>query len=643
MESRPNDGEIMGSNCEEDGDCQPPPEDRSSVEWNLDFTELGIYSKHPSGGQLVGWKYEDEISGITYKAQPAFFSGSPGIFVLNHVSAPDAPPSPAIRWKKKGDDEPEELTAPRFVSVTNRNGDLLFIEKEGAQGLVFYELKEAQTFEMLFNNADVTLTWLDEWNRDELFDKNGECCTAKKCIETGGEISVTGWVLGVLPATLPYKGYDVAIKSRAGSSGFTDYLFNTTNEDDAEALREYANDPERLVTLVGSGRCSFLLADLISFEEEDCTCFEEVFKAACENMSIVQDTDGKLYLITMRNHNGKPSFEGGKPVIGLFEIEQTGSEFKLKFIQKRSIVLKDLPLYLGDFQAGATFYVSPKGRLILYTVEHYPQAGSNKYIDGCEIGGSSSSRYCNQPRLGELASSYFVEVEKRYSQTDVCFERDNDGDGQFNEDPVNFDVYGEPIDDDTDGLFNEDDIDCPTGTSLGTDLDNDGQGTFTIEAVLKKNGTVLNYTPGRYYAVSTVRPVSDRDTLWIAERYGECTEQTPRVSKLHPPSGGGAVVVVVVGPDGIARQIANANTLDYTDLTSGITVVDVAVTDTNAEAHLKDVPKDYTIYLYVKFAPGLKGENFAEGFSCDNETAARLEEAGGEFVATATLGVVDNK
>ncbi|MDL1985195.1 MAG: hypothetical protein LWX54_13580 [Deltaproteobacteria bacterium] len=72
-------------------------------------------------------------------------------------------------------------------------------------------------------------------------------------------------------------------------------------------------------------------------------------------------------------------------------------------------------------------------------------------------------------------------------------------------------------------------------------------------------------------------------------------------------------------------------------------MVDVAVTDTNAEAHLKDVPKDYTICLYVKFAPWLKGENFAEGFSCDNETAARLEEAGGEFVATATLVVVDNK
>jgi hypothetical protein len=33
---------------------------------------------------------------------------------------------------------------------------------------------------------------------------------------------------------------------------------------------------------------------------------------------------------------------------------------------------------------------------------------------------------------------------------------DNDGDGRFNEDPVNFDAFGFPIDDDGDGLFNED-------------------------------------------------------------------------------------------------------------------------------------------------------------------------------------------
>jgi hypothetical protein len=234
-------------------------------------------------------------------------------------------------------------------------------------------------------------------------------------------------------------------------------------------------------------------------------------------------------------------------------------------------------------------------------------------------------------------------VTKDYRYTNVCFEQDNDGDGVFNEDPVNFDAAGNPIDDDNDGLFNEDDIDCLEGTSLGDLLPGDpAAGEFEVEAVVHKNGKVSSYNPGQYYAVSAVEVASDLESLTIWEYYGECTdpETGEPLSKLNPPQGGGSVVIVRVDPDGVAWQIADAKSPN------------VWVTDENdngipddAHADLGSVAAGDTILMYVKFSPGLKGKSLddATSLTCTNENVATTVEAGTTIElgsATAELSVV---
>ena len=224
-----------------------------------------------------------------------------------------------------------------------------------------------------------------------------------------------------------------------------------------------------------------------------------------------------------------------------------------------------------------------------------------------------------------------VEVTKDYRFTDVCFERDNDLDGQFSEDPVDW------VDNDRDGLIDEDPIDCPDGTSLGTLLPQDEAENYVVEAVLKRNGTVSSYNPGQYYAVSTVEVLTDLDTLWISEHYGDCTEDPKKLSALSPEQGGGSVVIVEVGPDGVVKQIADANSpnVEITDdNTNGV--------PDNAEAHLENVAADTTILMYVKFRPGLKGLPLPgeELRVCENTNSAQTVEDGPEVIATANLRVI---
>jgi len=197
-----------------------------------------------------------------------------------------------------------------------------------------------------------------------------------------------------------------------------------------------------------------------------------------------------------------------------------------------------------------------------------------------------------------------IEVEKDYRYTNVCFERDNDLDGKFNEDPVNFEIDGvTPIDDDDDGLFNEDDVDCPLGTDLGARLPMDN-GNYVLEAVIHpKNNKVSSYNPGQYYAVSTVTVLDDVGTLTIMEDWDDCDE----ISTLNPKNGGGAVVIVQVGgeingepvPDPLAAY-------QILDATSDA----VTVSGNTATAVLEDVKAGTTILMYVKFGPGLKGETW---------------------------------
>jgi hypothetical protein len=233
-----------------------------------------------------------------------------------------------------------------------------------------------------------------------------------------------------------------------------------------------------------------------------------------------------------------------------------------------------------------------------------------------------------------------IEVEKHYSYTNVCFEQDNDGDGLFNEDPpeevidndgdgvadedpidgIDNDGDGvvdedpsEQIDNDGDGLFNEDDVDCPDGTSLGDQLPADlgdpedpNDDTYLIEAVVNsKNDKVSSYNPGQYYAVSTVNVLSDVDKLTIEEEWGDCG-----IGELNPKNGGGKVVIVMVGEDGKAYQVLDAQDEAVTvDPVTGM-----------ARVVLEDVPGDTTILMYVKFKPAVK--TWIEEIECINYNRA---------------------
>jgi hypothetical protein len=217
----------------------------------------------------------------------------------------------------------------------------------------------------------------------------------------------------------------------------------------------------------------------------------------------------------------------------------------------------------------------------------------------------------------EIDVTPIVEVEKDYRFTNVCFEQDNDNDGLFNEDPVNFvdllidgmTIVPIPIDDDGDGLYNEDDVDCPMGTYLGDELPMDDD-NYVIEAVIKKNGKVSSYNPGQYYAVSTVNVLMDVDTLTIKEDWCDCLD----ISALSPEKGGGSVVIVEV-VDGVARQILDAKS---DDVSFGCCI------GCCAEAVLEDVAAGTTIMMYVKFGPAQKHAVFDPG-DCENFNSVIIE------------------
>lgn len=210
-----------------------------------------------------------------------------------------------------------------------------------------------------------------------------------------------------------------------------------------------------------------------------------------------------------------------------------------------------------------------------------------------------------------------ISVEKDYRYTNVCFEKDNDGDGEFNEDPINFEVDGiTPIDDDDDGLFNEDPVDCPDGTCLGDSLPMDVEDYYLLEAVINKRGVVTSYNPGQYYAVSTVNVLTDVNMLTIEEDFSDCTD----IGTLNPVKGGGKVVIVQVGPDDldeVAYQILDAKSPE----------VSVSIEGDVATVILGPQEAGTTILMYVKFGPALKGEEWEGPYEpCENTTSAWVEE-----------------
>ena len=191
-----------------------------------------------------------------------------------------------------------------------------------------------------------------------------------------------------------------------------------------------------------------------------------------------------------------------------------------------------------------------------------------------------------------------IEVEKDYRYTNVCFERDNDGDG----------------------LYNEDDIDCPLGSYLGGELPM-ANGNYILEAVIHpKNNKVRSYNPGQYYAVSTVTVLDDVETLTIFEDWDDCDE----ISTLNPRNGGGCVVIVQVGGE--------INGVPVPDPSAAYQILDatsdaVTISGNTATAVLEDVKAGTTIYMYVKFGPGLKGVVWEGPYRpCENINAASVVE-----------------
>jgi len=216
-----------------------------------------------------------------------------------------------------------------------------------------------------------------------------------------------------------------------------------------------------------------------------------------------------------------------------------------------------------------------------------------------------------------------IQVSKHWSYTNVCFEKDNDNDGEFNEDPIDYDpTTGLPIDNDGDELFNEDPVDCPEGTSLGGLLPMDGD-NYVLEAVIHpKNNKVKSYNPGQYYAVSTVNVTDDVEVLTIVEDWSDCCN----ISALNPKKGGGRVVIVQVGGEingePVPDPLAAYQILDATS-----DAIAVNATACTATATLEDVAAGTIIYMYVKFGPALKHQSWAGPYGpCINYNRASVVE-----------------
>jgi hypothetical protein len=205
-----------------------------------------------------------------------------------------------------------------------------------------------------------------------------------------------------------------------------------------------------------------------------------------------------------------------------------------------------------------------------------------------------------------------VEVDKVWTMTNVCFEKDNDRDGQLSED------WLDGLDNDGDGLIDEDPDECEV-TQTGTVIDE-------LEALLKGN-KIHTVTPGQFYAMSNVTISTPVDELIIEEDWGDCCDML----ELNPKKGGGQVIVVYWnGADW--EQIYDAEDPEVA-VNATIGTAEVTLTDVEAGTYL----------VLVKFSPKpLKGETL-DGQSCENinsatATIGTYEESDS---ATALLTVVE--
>jgi hypothetical protein len=266
--------------------------------------------------------------------------------------------------------------------------------------------------------------------------------------------------------------------------------------------------------------------------------------------------------------------------------------------------------------------------------------GVDTHIAGPFTTGTGGSSLFGMCVLGEPTAAFEpIEVSKAYRHTNTCFERDNDGDGMISEDPMEFGDGGVPllIDNDGDGLVDEDSSECPDGTNPGDIIANDDDGTYFVESVIKKNGSVSSYNPGQVYAVVTVNVLSDIGDLHITEMYDDCTMDPPDLLDLNPKNGGGRAKVVFEHPDGTLEQVFDANTDDpNVTFTSDEDGTGVWWSDSFVAGDI--------YHLYVKFGPG---KNSTGDGSCENwaDASTPVGDDGDEFVVSdhATLVVTPNE
>ena len=138
--------------------------------------------------------------------------------------------------------------------------------------------------------------------------------------------------------------------------------------------------------------------------------------------------------------------------------------------------------------------------------------------------------------------------------------------------------------------------------NFGTPLSQDTNGKYVLKATLK-NGIILNYNPGQYYAVTKVTLGSANALVNIIENFQACTSGNPHMSDVNPrKQPPGSALFLVVTPDGVVHDYSGAMAKSG-DLT-------MAADFNSATGTRTGIPAGSMVYMYVKFAPGLIGTTY---------------------------------
>lgn len=86
-----------------------------------------------------------------------------------------------------------------------------------------------------------------------------------------------------------------------------------------------------------------------------------------QTLQFVKRNDGQLFLIGMDNDTMLTN--GGQDLARIFKVERDGLEFTLTFVDELHLYLSD-PVNMGDMDAASGVFVTPGGRLIIYTADH---------------------------------------------------------------------------------------------------------------------------------------------------------------------------------------------------------------------------------------------------------------------------------